>query len=77
MSSLAHWREKPLGNRWVPEQQAQVRQILESLKRRDAPLPRGARVLFVSDPYPVDEWLLTFVFRLYYRDTTLLNPASY
>ena len=68
---VAHWREKPLGMRWVPETHEQVRQILEPLQRRNANLPAGAKVLFVSDPYPVDEWLLTFVFRLYYHDKTL------
>ncbi|HTP33533.1 MAG TPA: glycosyltransferase family 39 protein [Candidatus Acidoferrales bacterium] len=68
---VLHRREKPLGNQWVPETHAEVRQILEPLQRRSAPLPRGARVLFLSDPYPVDEWLLTFVFRLYYQDKTI------
>jgi len=66
-----HWREKPLGAMWVPDTHAQVRQLLERLQRRHDPLPRGARVLFLADPYPVDEWLMTFVFRLYYHDQTL------
>ena len=35
---------------------------------QNRPLPRGAKVLFLSDPYPIDEWMLTFVFRLHYRD---------
>jgi hypothetical protein len=31
-------------------------------------LPREARLLFLSDPFPKDEWMLTFIFRLHYRD---------
>jgi len=41
------------------------------LQHRHDPLPHGATVLFLSDPYPVDEWLMTFVFRLYYHDKTI------
>jgi hypothetical protein len=66
-----HTREKPLGNTWVPETHAQVRELLEQLQHRHDPLPHGATVLFLSDPYPVDEWLMTFVFRLYYHDKTI------
>jgi hypothetical protein len=28
-------------------------------------------VLFLSDPYPIDEWVLTFMFRLHYRDKNI------
>jgi hypothetical protein len=66
-----HWREKPLGNTWVPETHTQVRELLGELQRQHAPMPRGAKVLFLNDPYPIDEWLMTFVFRLYYHDKTI------
>jgi hypothetical protein len=45
-----------------------VRPVIEHLTLQHRSLPRGARVLFLSDPYPVDEWMLTFMFRLYYKD---------
>jgi hypothetical protein len=66
-----HRREKTLGNAWVPEAHATVSGVLGELGRF-GPMPRGARVLFLSDPYPKDEWMLTFIFRLYYRDNSIV-----
>jgi hypothetical protein len=66
-----HWRQKPLGNQWVAEAHATVRGVAGHLREVAGPLPRAAKVLFVSDPYPKDEWMLTFIFRLYYRDAEI------
>jgi hypothetical protein len=67
-----HRREKLIGKSWpiVAEAQfgGQVRPVIDQLALQNRSLPRGARVLFLSDPYPTDEWILTFMFRLYYRD---------
>ena len=67
-----HRREKLIGNGWPIVAEAhvrgQVRPVIEQLALQNRSLPRGARVLFLSDPYPTDEWILTFMFRLYYRD---------
>jgi hypothetical protein len=63
-----HRREKPAGNGWVAESHRTVRSVIEQLP---ASMPPGARVLFLTDPYPKDEWMLTFIFRLYYRDASL------
>jgi hypothetical protein len=67
-----HWREKAVGSGWPIVAEAhlrgQVRPVLEDLARQHLSLPRGAKVLILSDPYPVDEWMLTFMFRLHYRD---------
>jgi len=67
-----HHREKLIGNGWPIVAEAhvggQVRPVIEHLTLQHRSLPRGARVLFLSDPYPVDEWMLTFMFRLYYKD---------
>jgi hypothetical protein len=43
-----------------------VRNVLEPL--RSETLPHAAKVLFVSDPFPKDDYILTFIFRLRYRD---------
>ena len=48
-----------------------MRSIAEHLGEVAGPLPRGAKVLFLRDPYPKDEWMLTFLFRLHYRDDTI------
>ena len=34
-------------------------------------LPRGARVLFVGDPFAKDEYFLLFLTRLVYRDMSI------
>jgi hypothetical protein len=65
-----HLHRKPIGSNWVAEAHRAVRSVQERL---DGPgrLPRGARVLFLSDPYEVDDWILTFIFRLHYRDNEI------
>jgi hypothetical protein len=63
-----HLRQKPIGSRWVASAHAAVRSVAGQLREVAGPLPHAAKVLFVSDPYPKDEWMLTFIFRLYYRD---------
>jgi hypothetical protein len=63
-----HWHQKPLGNRWVAGAHASVRNVIGGIQDVAGPLPHNARVLFLSDPYPKDEWMLTFIFRLHYRD---------
>jgi hypothetical protein len=63
-----HRREKPIGDLGIADSDRGVRPVLEQLAIQNRPLPRGAKVLFLSDPYPIDEWVLTFMFRLHYRD---------
>ena len=67
-----HLREKLIGSGWPIVAEAhfggQVRPVIEHLSLQHRSLPRGARVLFLSDPYPADEWILTFIFRLYFKD---------
>jgi hypothetical protein len=71
-----HLRQKPIGNQWVASAHAAVRSVAGHLREVAGPLPRAARVLFVSDPYPKDEWMLTFIFRLYYRDIEIRVDRS-
>lgn len=67
----AHLRERPTGKVWVPETHAMVRNVIQPLTARYPTMPRGASVLFLDDPYPKDEWMLTFIFRLVYRDNQI------
>ena len=48
-----------------------MRNVIEPLSARYPALPRGAKVLFLDDPYPRNEWMLTFIFRLFYRDNQI------
>jgi hypothetical protein len=62
-----HRRIIPHANRWYELQEAQLRGPGQALKRDLPALPRGARVLFVDDPFPMppeDEYTLTFLVRL-------------
>ena len=66
-----HRAEKPLGDSWVAGAHQQVRTILGTLEARNPTMPRGGKVLFLSDPYDVDDWILTSTFRLAYHDRNL------
>jgi hypothetical protein len=61
-----HWREKPRGKAWVAEAHQSVRGTLEPL--RQYTVPRGAKVLILDDPFPKDDFILLFMFRLTFRD---------
>jgi hypothetical protein len=45
-----------------------VRSVAEQLATRYPTMPRGARILFLSDPFDPDDWTLTFLLRLRYGD---------
>jgi hypothetical protein len=61
-----HAARKEQGRAWVAEAHATVSRVLEPLRREVA--PRGARILFLADSYPKDDYLPTFIFRLRFRD---------
>jgi hypothetical protein len=63
-----HERQKPRGNSWVAEGYKWVRSIEVPLSKSHEPFPHAARVLFLDDPYPVDDWIQTFIFRLHTND---------
>jgi hypothetical protein len=67
-----HLQYKPLGTYWVASEAPKVRFIVSELDRRLPALPKGARLFFEEDPLPEDDWFLTLLFQLYYRDPTLL-----
>jgi hypothetical protein len=47
------------------------RELAEDLSGLRPALRRGARILFVDDPFPRDSYTLLYVTRLFYRDMTL------
>ncbi len=61
-----HWREKPRGKTWVAEAHESVRGTLEPL--RSEAVPHGGKVLVLNDHFPKDDHILTFMFRLTFRD---------
>jgi len=63
-----HRSEKAAGKTWVAGAHQQVRAVLGELATRFPAMPRGTKVLFLSDPYDADDWILTSMFRLQYRD---------
>lgn len=66
-----HRSEKPLGKAWVAGVHWQIRGVLGVLEAKFPTMPRGGKVLFLSDPYDADDWILTSMFRLQYHDQTL------
>jgi hypothetical protein len=61
-----HAARKEKGRWWVAEAHSSVKSVLEPL--RSQALPHAAKVLFVADPFPREDYILTFIFRLRYRD---------
>lgn len=61
-----HRREKPRGKAWVTEAHESVRGTLEPLALYS--LPRHASVLVLDDPFSKEDFILTFMFRLAFRD---------
>jgi len=67
----AHLHHKPAGTIWVSSEEHKVRLIVSALDKQLPSLPKGGRVYFQEDPFAADDWILTFIFRLYYRDDTI------
>jgi len=66
-----HAVRKPVGSSWVEANYRSVRSVLAPLDAAP-PLRRGARVLFLSDPFDPGDWILSHMFRLHYRDDSLV-----
>jgi hypothetical protein len=64
-----HAARKEKGRWWVAEAHRSVKSVLEPL--RSETLPHAARVLFLADPFPQEDFVLTFIFRLRFRDDDL------
>jgi len=66
-----HLHHKQAGTLWVATEEPKVRSIVSALDKQLPTLSRGGRVYFQEDPFAGDDWILTFIFRLYYRDDTI------
>jgi hypothetical protein len=66
-----HRRESVKTLRIFESAQPPSRQIAQELIALRPSLPRGARVLFVNDPFSKDEYFLFFLTRLLYRDMSI------
>lgn len=66
-----HWRESAKTLEIFQSAQPPSRQVAEELIALQPSLPRGARVLFVGDPCPKDEYFLLFLTRLLYHDMSI------
>jgi hypothetical protein len=66
-----HAREAPKTLKLFMSVQPPSRETTEDLSGLLPVLRRGARILFVDDPFPKDSYFLLFTTRLFYRDMTL------
>lgn len=64
-------RAWPHTDSWAPAEQAKVRCAVESVRPLLASLRPGTRVLITDDPFPADDSILIFAFRLLTRDKDL------
>ena len=66
-----HARQAPKALQLFMSVQPPSRELAEDLCGLRPALRRGARILFVDDPFPRDSYSLLFTARLVYRDMTL------
>jgi hypothetical protein len=57
---------------WLYQSPAQVRQMAYEIPTLEPHLPKGARCLFLNDPFSTEEWTPYFEMKLLYRDDTLV-----
>ena len=62
-----HRREKAVSH-VVSAARDPVRAVDEQLTANYPSMPRGAKILFLSDPFESYDYSMTFLFRLHYRD---------
>jgi hypothetical protein len=63
-----HFVQRGPGMAWLGEAHAAVRSVDDYLTSNYPHMPRGARILFLTDPYEKGDWILTSLFRLHYGD---------
>jgi hypothetical protein len=66
-----HARESAKTLKHYMSVQPPSREIISGLAGLQPVLRRGARILFVNDPFPADSYFLLFTARLLYRDMTI------
>jgi hypothetical protein len=66
-----HLRARPYGDAWLANEEGKVARALLQVQRTFPEMPRGAKIFVSDDPLEPDDWFLTFLFRLQYRDETI------
>jgi hypothetical protein len=66
-----HWRESAKTLHIYESAQPPVRETARQVIALRPTLPRGARVLFIGDPFPSNEYFLYFLTDLLYHDMTI------
>lgn len=66
-----HLRERPKTSRLFQSVQPPSREMAGELLKQQPTLKPGARLLFVSDPFPKNQYFLLFLARLLYHDMSL------
>ena len=66
-----HLRERPKTSRLFQRVQPPTREMARELLKQQLTMKPGARLLFVSDPFPKDQYFLLFLARLLYHDMSL------
>jgi hypothetical protein len=70
--AVFHSRETPIPLENFKNHQPRVRDFARQLAEAQPEIPKGTRILFRDDPFPVgDDWSLLFLVRLLYHDLTL------
>ena len=73
-----HLRLRPHADVWMQNSAGWVDTTVHQFQKQVPKLPKGARVLFLDDPLPADDYFLTFTLRLLYRDKDLqVDRAQY
>lgn len=66
-----HLEYKKVATTWVATEIDKVRSIHTALSRQLPALPKASRIYFENDPFPADDWILTMLLRLHYRDDSI------
>ncbi|MCS7314939.1 MAG: hypothetical protein NZ554_05675 [Bryobacteraceae bacterium] len=66
-----HVARRPFANHWLASEEPKMRTLLAELDRRLPALAPGSRILVLEDPFDRDDWILTSLFRLRYRDDSI------
>ncbi len=69
-ASLHEKRTDPL--HWLYDPPAQIQQMATEMRALQPGFPRGAKMLFVDDPFGADEWTPYFVMKLAWHDREMV-----
>jgi hypothetical protein len=77
---LQHYHRwiQPYALAWLDHDYPRVTVALDGMRDTMPQLPKGARLVFLEDPHPADDYILTFAARLFYNDPSIevLRPKQ-